>query len=66
MRPAYSPLAPELGCSVICGSPVMASSSKLGTFVDVAAVERQALARHAGARGNNVAIDVHPAAGSLP
>ena len=35
------------------------------TVVDVAAVERQALAKHARARGNNVAIDVHPAAGSL-
>jgi len=52
--------------SLAVGSPVTASSSKLGTVVDVAAVERQALARHAGARGNNVAIDVHPAAGSLP
>ena len=52
--------------SLAVGSPVMASSSKLGTVVDVAAVERQALARHARARGNNVAIDVHPAAGSLP
>jgi len=29
-------------------------------------VERQALAKHAGGRGNNVAIEVHPAAGSLP
>ena len=45
---------------------MLASSSKLGTVVDVAAVERQALAKHARARGNNVAIEVHPAAGSLP
>lgn len=52
--------------SLAVGSPVFASSSKLGTVVDVAAVERQALAEHAPARGNNVAIDVHPAAGSLP
>jgi hypothetical protein len=52
--------------SLTVGSPVLASSSKLGTVVDVAAVERQALARHAGARGNNVSIEVHPAAGSLP
>jgi hypothetical protein len=52
--------------SLTVGSPVFASSAKLGTVVDVAAVERQALAKHAGARGNNVAIDVHPAAGSLP
>ncbi len=48
------------------GSLVLASSSKLGTVVDVASVEQQALAKHAGARGNNVAIEVHPAAGSLP
>ncbi len=52
--------------SLAVGSPVLASSSKLGTVVDVAAIERQALAKHARARGNNVAIDVHPAAGSLP
>ena len=52
--------------SLTVGSPVLASSSKLGTVVDVAVVERQALARHAGARGNNVAVEVHPAAGSLP
>jgi hypothetical protein len=52
--------------SLAVGSPVLASSSKLGTIVDVAAVERQALAKHARDRGNNVAIDVHTAAGSLP
>ena len=52
--------------SLTVGSPVLASSSKLGTVVDVAVVERQALAKHAGARGNNVAIEVYPAAGSLP
>jgi hypothetical protein len=52
--------------SLAVGSPVLASSSKLGTVVDVAAVESQALARHARSRGNNVAIDVHPTAGSLP
>ena len=52
--------------SLAVGSPVLASSSKVGSVVDVAAVERQALAKHARARGNNVAIDVHPAAGSLP
>ena len=54
------------GPALTVGSPVLASSSKLGTVVDVAAVERQSLAKHAGARGNNVAIEVHPAAGSLP
>ena len=52
--------------SLAVGSPVLASSSKLGTVVDLAVVELQALAKHARARGNNVSIDVHPAAGSLP
>ena len=72
VRPSASPslivtlshLAPDP--SIAVGSPVLASSSKLGTVVDVAAGERQALAKHARARGNNVSIDVHPAAGSLP
>lgn len=52
--------------SLAVGSTVMASSSKLGTVVDVAAVERQALAKYARDRGDNVAIEVHPTAGSLP
>lgn len=52
--------------SLTVGSPVFASSSKLGTVVDVAAVERQVLEKHARGRGNNVAIEVHPTAGSLP
>jgi len=52
--------------SLVVGSPVIASTSKLGTVVDVAAVERQALAEHTRAGGNNVAIEVHPAAGSQP
>jgi hypothetical protein len=52
--------------SLAVGSTVIGTATKLGTVVDVAAVERQALARHARARGNNVAIEVHPAAGSLP
>jgi len=72
VRPSASPslivtlshLEPDPSLTV--GSPVLASASKLGTVVDVAAVERQALAKHAGGRGNNVAIEVHPAAGSLP
>ncbi len=72
VRPSTSPslivslshLEPDPALAV--GSPVIVSASKLGTVVDVAAVERQALARHAGARGDNVAIEVHPAAGSLP
>ena len=52
--------------SLTVGSPVFASSSKLGTVVDIAAVERQVLEKHARGRGNNVAIEVHPTAGSLP
>lgn len=52
--------------SLTVGSPVFASSSKLGTVVDVAAAERQVLEKHARGRGNNVAIEVHPTAGSLP
>jgi hypothetical protein len=72
VRPAAAPslvvtlshLEPDPSLAV--GSSVLASSSKLGAVVDVAAVERQALAKHARARGNNVSIDVHPAAGSLP
>ena len=72
VRPTASPslivslthLEPDPSLAV--GSPVLASSSKLGVVVDVAAFERQALAKHARARGNNVTIDVRPAAGSLP
>lgn len=57
-------LRPDPSLSV--GSPVLAGTTKVGTIVDVAAVEQQSLARHASDRGNNVAIEVHPAAGSLP
>ena len=72
VRPSASPslivtlshLEPDPSLAV--GSPVLASSSKLGTIVDVAVVERQALAKRARARGNNVSLEVHPAAGSLP
>lgn len=52
--------------SLAVGSPVLATTTKLGTVVDMAAVERQALAEHARDGGNNVAIAVQPAAGSLP
>jgi hypothetical protein len=48
------------------GSSVREATSKIGTVVDVAAVERQALAAHARNDGNNVAIAVYPAAGTLP
>jgi hypothetical protein len=48
------------------GSSVVAATSKIGTVVDVASTERQALAAHARDAGNNVAIAVYPAAGTLP
>jgi hypothetical protein len=48
------------------GSPVQAATSRIGTVVDVAKVERQSLAAHARERGNNVALAVYPAAGVLP
>jgi hypothetical protein len=52
--------------SLTVGSPVLATSSKLGTVIDIAPVERQALARHTRDGGNNVAIEVHPSVASLP
>ena len=45
---------------------MLAASSKPGTAVDVAAVEKQALAAHASDGGNNVSISVYPSPGSLP
>ena len=52
--------------SIAVGTPVLAASSKLGTAVDVASVEKQALAAHAPDGGNNVSISVYPSPGSLP
>ncbi|HET9288508.1 MAG TPA: hypothetical protein VFO26_13215 [Gaiella sp.] len=52
--------------SIAVGTPVLAASSKLGTAVDVAAVEEQALAAHASDEGNNVSVSVYPSPGSLP
>ncbi len=48
------------------GSSVQAATSKIGAVVNVAAAERQALAAHARDAGNNVALAVYPAAGTLP
>jgi hypothetical protein len=44
------------------GSPVAAGTSKVGTVVDLSGVERQALARYTQDAGNNVSLEVHPAA----
>jgi hypothetical protein len=48
--------------SLTVGSTVAATTSKLGTILDFAKVERQALARVTQDAGNHVAIEVHPAA----
>jgi hypothetical protein len=72
MRPSESPsvmvsvLNVRPDPSIAVGTPVLAASSKLGTAVDVAAVEKQALAAHASDGGNNVSISVYPSPGSLP
>lgn len=72
IRPAAAPsvtisltnVKPDPALAV--GMPVLASTSKLGTLVDIAAVERQALAKHAPERGNNVSLSVYPSPGALP
>jgi hypothetical protein len=48
------------------GSTVTAASSKVGTLLDLADVERQALARYTNDAGNHVAVEVHPAATLSP
>jgi hypothetical protein len=52
--------------AIVVGTPVLAATSKLGTAVDIASVENQALAAHAPEGGNNVSIAVYPSPGSLP
>ena len=52
--------------AIVVGTPVLAATSKLGTAVDIASVEKQALAAHAPEGGNNVSIAVYPSPGSLP
>ncbi len=48
------------------GSTLTSTSSKVGTIIDFASVERQALARVTQDAGNHVSIEVHPATASLP
>jgi hypothetical protein len=72
LRPAKAPsvtlslvnLDPDPALAV--GTPVLASVSKLGTVIDIADREEQSLAEVSGDAGNNVAISVYPAVGSLP
>jgi hypothetical protein len=57
----------RLDPSLTVGSTVSATTSKVGTILDFATIERQALARVTQDSGNHVAIEVHPAATlSLP
>jgi murein DD-endopeptidase MepM/ murein hydrolase activator NlpD len=44
------------------GSPVTSAGSKLGSVVDFAHAERQALSRYTNDSGNHVVVEVHPAA----
>jgi hypothetical protein len=48
------------------GSTVTATTSKVGTILDFASIESQALARVTQDAGNHVAIAVHAATPSLP
>ncbi len=44
------------------GSAVVSGRSKIGTVLDLSAVERQALARYTRDAGNHVTVEVRPAA----
>jgi hypothetical protein len=48
--------------SLTVGSSLGATTSKVGTVVDFAGVERMALSRYTTDAGNHVAVSVHPAA----
>ena len=48
--------------AITVGAPVVAGVSKLGTLLDLSAVERQALGRYTQDEGNHVSIEVRPAA----
>jgi len=50
--------------SLTVGSAVAVRRSKIGVVLDLTAVERQALARHTQDAGNNVSLEVRPAATS--
>jgi murein DD-endopeptidase MepM/ murein hydrolase activator NlpD len=48
--------------SLTVGSTVVSGARKLGTVVDLARVERQALARYTNDAGNHVTVELRPAA----
>jgi hypothetical protein len=68
VRPLFAPsvvvslihLRPDPSLTV--GSAVAASRSKIGVVLDLSKVERQALARYTQDAGNNVSLEVRPAA----
>ncbi|MBM3676721.1 MAG: hypothetical protein FJW96_02400 [Actinobacteria bacterium] len=64
MMVSVSNISPDPVLTV--GSTLVASSTKIGKAVDIAAVEKQALAKHARDGGNNVAVSVYPTDGALP
>ncbi|MSO58115.1 MAG: hypothetical protein EXQ77_03640 [Thermoleophilia bacterium] len=72
IRPTRAPAAMlsiqnvEPDPSLAVGTPVYAATSRLGTVANVARVEDQALAAVTREAGNNVAISIYPATGSLP
>jgi hypothetical protein len=48
--------------SLTVGSTVAATTSRLGTIIDLSGIERQALARYTQDAGNHVAVSVRPSA----
>jgi hypothetical protein len=52
--------------SLTVGSTVAATTSKIGTVVNVAGVERQALSQFTADSGNHAAMSVHNAAALSP
>ncbi len=50
--------------SLTVGSTVVSGARKLGTVVNLALVEHQALARYTNDAGNHVTVELHPATGA--
>ena len=48
--------------SLKLGSNIVSGATRLGTVVNLAMVERQALARYTNDQGNHVSIEIRPAA----
>jgi murein DD-endopeptidase MepM/ murein hydrolase activator NlpD len=52
--------------SIKVGAPVVSGVTKIGTVIDLSSVEHQALARFTQDAGNNVSLEVRPAATLAP